>query len=157
MEGNCRLSFQKKYWEDFTIGEKIKTWAITVTEAHLVNWAGLTMDYFPIHMDSVYAKNNTTFGERVAHGPLTFALSIGLLGSTGFLGDSVIAWLGLQNMKIPAPVFIGDTIHVVVEVIKKKETSKPGRGVTTMTYTIANQKGETVMVYDNVLLMNRKT
>ncbi len=156
MDGNCRLSFVEKWWDDFTIGEKIKTWAITVTEAHLLNWAGLTMDYFPIHMDSVYAKNNTIFGERVAHGPLTFALSIGLLGSTGFLGDSVIAWLGLENMKVSAPVFIGDTIHVVVEVIKKKETSKPDKGVTTLTYTIVNQHDKTVMVYDNLLLMRRK-
>ena len=154
LEEKCHVSFQKKHWEDFFVGEKIKTWAITVTETHLVNWAGVTMDYYPIHMDAEYAKKGH-FGQRVAHGPLTFALSIGLLGSTGFLGDSVISWLGLQNMKIPAPVFIGDTISVMVEVIDKKETSNLARGVAIMRYTILNQEGKSVMVYDSVLLMKR--
>lgn len=154
MEGKCQVSFQKKHWEDFLVGEKIKTWSITVTEAHLVNWAGLTMDYYPIHMDAEYAKKGD-FGKRVAHGPFTFALSIGLLGSTGFLGDSVIAWLGLQNMKIPAPVFIGDTISVNVEVIEKRETSNVNRGVAILRYTIVNQEGKSVMVYESILLMKR--
>lgn len=155
MEDNVKVSFQKKFWEDFSIGEKIKTWSITVTEAHLVNWAGLTMDYYPIHMDVEYAKKGH-FGQRVVHGPLTFALSVGLLGSTGFLGDSVISWLGLQNMKIPAPVFIGDTINVNVEVIEKRETSKANKGLGILRYSIFNQEDKLVMVYENLLLMKRR-
>lgn len=147
---------QEKYWESFTIGEKIRTWSITVTETHLVNWAGLTMDFFPFHMDKEYAKK-THFGQRVAHGPLTFALSIGLLGSTGFLGDAIIAWLGLENMRIPAPVLIGDTITVEVEVKEKKETKKPQNGVTVMHYKILNQDNVCVMEFDNLFLMRRKT
>jgi acyl dehydratase len=150
-----RSTLEEKFWEDFSIGEKIRTWSITVTESHLVNWAGLTMDFYPLHMNKEWAKN-THFERRVAHGPLTFALSIGLLGSTGFLGDSVLGWLGLENMKIPAPVFIGDTITVEVEVKEKRETSKPEKGVTLMTYTILNQDGVKVMEYDNVFLMKRK-
>lgn len=146
---------QQKFWEDFTVGEKIRTWSITVTETHLVNWAGLTMDFFPLHMDEEYAKKGN-FGRRVAHGPLTFALSIGLLGSTGFLGDSIIGWLGLEKMRIPAPVFIGDTITLEAEVKEKRETKKPQNGVTIMHYTILNQKGACVMEFDNLFLMRRR-
>lgn len=152
----CCKSFQEKYWDDFVLGEKVKTWSITMTESHLVNWAGLTMDFFPIHMDAEYAKKGP-FGQRIVHGPLTFALSIGLLGSTGFLGDSVIAWLGLQNMKIQAPVLIGDTICVEVEVLEKRETSKIERGVSILKYTIINQESKTVMSYESMLLMKRRT
>ncbi len=155
MKDRQHKSFQEKYWEDFSVGETMTTWSITITETHLVNWAGLTMDFFPIHMDAEYASK-FHFGQRVAHGPLTFALSIGLVGSTGFLGDGVIAWLGLQNMRIPAPVLIGDTITVTAEVSEKKETSKANKGVLVMRYRIVNQKGITVMEYDNLLLMKRK-
>ncbi len=150
-----RNFMQQKCWEDFTVGEKIRTWSITVTETHLVNWAGLTMDFFPLHMDEEFAKK-ANFGRRVAHGPLTFALSIGLLGSTGFLGDSLIGWLGLENMRVPAPVFIGDTITVEVEVKEKRETRKAQNGVTIMRYTILNQKGVCVMEFDNLFLMRRR-
>lgn len=57
----------KKYWEDFKIGEEVTTQSITITDAHLVNWAGLTMDFYPLHMDEEYAIK-TTFKGRIAHG-----------------------------------------------------------------------------------------
>ena len=53
-EGGIKM--EKKYWEDFTAGEEVTTQSITITDAHLVNWAGLTMDFYPLHMDEEYAK-----------------------------------------------------------------------------------------------------
>ncbi len=145
-----------KYWNDFTLGQKIKTNGITVTESHVVTWAGLTMDFYPLHMDKEFAAK-TVFGERIVHGPLTFALAVGLLGQTGIAEDSVIAWLGVDNMRIPAPVKIGDTIHVEVEVTELRETKRPEQGFTKMCYTILNQRAETVMVFDMKFLMHRRT
>jgi acyl dehydratase len=45
-----------KYWEDFKVGDEVTTSSITITDAHLVNWTGLTMDFYPLHMDEEYAK-----------------------------------------------------------------------------------------------------
>jgi itaconyl-CoA hydratase len=146
----------KKYLDDFKVGDRIVTQAITITDAHLVSWAGLTMDFYPLHMDEEFAKS-TPFGTRIAHGPLIFAMAIGLAYLQGFYEDSIIAWLGLENMRIPLPTRVGDTIRVEVEVKEKRDTSKPERGIGIFTYKIKNQKDEVVMIYDNLLLMHNRT
>jgi len=146
---------QKKYGDDFKIGETFTTAAITVTEAHLVNWAGLTMDYYPIHIDKEIASQSQ-FGERIAHGPLIFALAVGLLGMSGYAQDSVIAWLGANNMKMLAPVKIGDTIHVETEVTDQKATKDPAKGVQTWRYTVVNHRGEKVMVFDYLMMFHMR-
>jgi acyl dehydratase len=138
---------RSKYGDDFSIGDVYTTAAITVTETHLVNWAGLTMDFYPLHMDKEYAAK-TEFGERLAHGPLIFGMAVGLVSMAGFGGDAAVAWLGVDNMKMTAPVKIGDTVRVIVEVTDKQETSKPDKGIQTWRYTVKNQRDETVMVFD---------
>ena len=144
-----------KYGDDFNKGDVYTTAAITVTETHVVNWAGLTMDFYPLHMDREYAAK-TAFGERLAHGPLIFALAVGLVGSAGFAGDSAIAWLGADRMKMLGPVKIGDTVHVIVEVIDKRGTSKPERGVQTWRYTVKNQQDVSVMVFDYTMMFHMR-
>jgi len=145
----------EKFWEDFSVGDKVTSMAITVTEAHLVTWAGLTMDYYPLHMDKEYAAG-TPFKERIAHGPLTFALAVGLMGTTGYAKDSVIAWLGVNDMRIPAPVKIGDTIRLNAEITELRETKNPDQGLTVMRYEVVNQRDETVMTFDMKFLMHRR-
>jgi len=144
-----------KYGDDFNVGDIYTTSSITVTEAHLVNWAGLTMDFYPLHMDKEYASK-TTFGERIAHGPLIFAMAVGLVGMAGFAGDSAIAWLGVDNMKMLAPCRIGDTITVVVEVIDKQDTSKPEKGIQVWRYSVKNQREETIMVFDYKMMFHMR-
>ncbi len=143
-----------KFWEDFSIGDEVATQSITITEAHLVNWAGLTMDYYPLHMDEEYAKN-TIFRGRVAHGPLIFSMAIGLMYLSGIYGNSILAWLGVEDMKIPVPVRIGDSIRVRARVSAKRETRNPERGVTKFHWEVTNQRDETVMSLDYVLMMHR--
>lgn len=144
-----------KYGDDFEVGDIYTTACITVTETHVVNWAGLTMDFYPLHMDKEYAAK-TEFGERLVHGPLIFALAVGLVGSAGFAGDSAVAWLGADKMRMLAPVRIGDTVTVVVEVIEKKPTSKPNRGVQVWRYTVKNQRHEPVMVFDYTMMFHMR-
>ena len=145
-----------KYGDDFSIGDVYKTAAITVTETHLVNWAGLTMDFYPLHMDKEYAAK-TEFGERLAHGPLIFGRAVGLVSMAGFGGDAAVAWLGVDKMKMTAPVKIGDTIRVIVEVTDKQETSKPDKGIQTWRYTVKNQRDEPVMVFDYKMMFHMRT
>ena len=145
----------EKFWEDFSVGDKVTSMAITVTEAHLVTWARLTMDYYPLHMDKEYAAR-TPFKERIVHGPLTFAMAVGLMGMTGYAKDSVIAWLGVDNMRIPAPVKIGDTIRLHVEITELRETKNPDQGFALMRYEVVNQLEEPVMTFDMKFLMHRR-
>jgi acyl dehydratase len=145
----------EKFWEDFSVGDKVSSMAITVTEAHVVTWAGLTMDFYPLHMDKEYAAR-TPFKERIVHGPLTFAMAVGLMGMTGYAKDSVIAWLGVDNMRIPAPVKIGDTIRLHVEITELRETKNPDQGFALMRYEVVNQREEPVMTFDMKFLMHRR-
>ncbi len=144
-----------KYYEDFKLGDETTTMGITVTETHIVLWSGLTMDFYPLHTDKEYAAK-TVFKERLVHGPLTFALAVGLVGRTNVAEDSVIAWLGADNMKIPAPVKIGDTIHVRARVTELRKGKKPSQGYMKMCYEVVNQRDETVMVFDMNFLMHRR-
>ncbi len=144
-----------KYGNDFNVGDIYTTAAITMTEAHVVSWAGLTMDFYPLHMDREYAARSQ-FGERLVHGPLIFAMSVGLVGSAGFAGDSAIAWLGVDNMRMLAPVMIGDTITVTVEVMEQIPTSDPKKGIQVWRYTVLNQREEKVMQHDYKMMFHMR-
>ncbi len=111
------------------------------------------MDFYPLHVDKEYAAKSQ-FGERLVHGPMIFAMAVGLVGSAGFAGDSAIAWLGVNNMKMYAPVKIDDTIRVEVEVVDKRETKNPKQGIQTWKYTIKNQRDETVMDLDYKMMFH---
>lgn len=146
---------ETKNWEDFKKRDEVWSIRLTITEAHLTLWGHLTLDLYPLHMDESFASK-TVFGRRIAHGPLIFSLGAGMISSTGLYGDSVIAWLGVENMRIPRPVFIGDTIRAKGSVLEKKETSKPDRGLMKVQYEIFNQNDEPVMAYDLVFLIRRR-
>lgn len=145
-----------KNWEDFQEGHEVRSIRLTITEAHLTLWGHLTLDLYPLHMDEDFARK-TVFARRIAHGPLIFSLGAGMISSTGFYGDSVMAWLGVENMHIPKPVFIGDTIQAKGSVLEKKETSKQDRGLLTTRYEIFNQDDDLVMAYDLIFLIRRKS
>jgi len=144
-----------KTYEDFPIGQHFTTTRRTVTETDIVNFACLTGDFYPLHMDQVYAET-TPFKTRIAHGPLTFALAVGLMGQTGFLADSLIAFLGADGLRFHGPVRPGDTLHVEAQVVDHRETSKPDRGITVMHYSVKNQRSEEVMTVDMKFLMRRR-
>ena len=138
------------------IRDRYTTAAITVTETHVVNWAGLTLDFYPLHIDKEYAAK-TQFGQRLVHGPLIFGIAVGLVRTEGFAGDAAVAWIGVDNMKMLKPVFIDDTVKVVVEVLDKQKTSKPEKGIQVWRYTVKNQKDEDVMVFDYKMMFHMRT
>ncbi len=142
-------------WEDFPVGRAITTPHVTVTETHLVQFAGLTGDYYPIHTDAEWAARSP-FKQRIAHGPLTFALAVGLMYQSQAYGDAILAWLGADQVRASAPVFIGDTVHVVATVTGSRRSKDPSRGVVTLNYTVRNQRGEDVMAFAFTLLMRSR-
>lgn len=144
-----------RYWEDFAEGMHLQTRGMTVTEAHIVNWANLAGDWLPLHVDQ-HAAAQSAFKSVVSHGPLTLALALGLVVQTGFFGDGVIAWLGLDEVRAARPVFPGDTIYVSVVVLDHVLTSKPGRGRLRLRYEVLNQHDEVVMTFTSSLLVRRR-
>ena len=143
-----------KYFEDFSVGESFTTRARTITETDIVTFAGLSGDYNPLHTDEVFARE-TPFGRRIAHGLLGLSVQSGLSQGLGITEGTTLAFLGLTwNFK--APIFIGDTIHVVQSVDEKRKTSKPERGIIVFGCKVVNQHGETVQDGTKTLMIRRK-
>jgi acyl dehydratase len=137
-------AFQGMYFEDFEVGQQVRSPGRTITEADIVAFAGLSGDFNGIHTDSEYAQK-TNFGQRVAHGLLGLSIASGLLVRTGVLEGTVIAFREIKEWKFSQPIFIGDTIHVLLEVVEKKALPRLGGGSLLLGINVQNQSDETVM------------
>ncbi len=133
-----------RYFEEFQVGERIVTAARTVTEADVVAFAGLSGDYNPIHTDAEFAAQ-TPFGRRIAHGLLVTSIASGLAMQTGFLEGTTLAFREIREWKFVKPVFIGDTVHVVITVEKTRAMRRLGGGAVDFRLEVRNQHGDTVM------------
>lgn len=133
---------QGLYFEDFNVGDTIETVGRTITEADIVNFAGISGDFYRLHTDEEYAKT-TMFGTRIAHGLLVLSIATGLAMRLGFMEGTVEAFMGLE-WQFRRPVFIGDTVRVQAEVAEKKPMKRLGGGLVTLNVKVVNQKGETV-------------
>ena len=131
-------------FEEHSIGARYRTLARTVSETDIVTFVNLCGFTEPLFVDMEYVARESVFKRRVAPGALTFALSEGLVIQTGLIHGTGMAYLG-GELRLVAPVLEGDTIHVDVEIVDKRETSKPDRGVVTYQHRILNQRGETVL------------
>lgn len=143
------------YWEEWEAGAEFESPARTVTEADIVAFAGLSGDYNPLHVDEEYCKT-TVFGGRIAHGPLVYAIAAGLLFQLHLYDDTLIAFLGFENLKFTKPVKPGDTIRARIKVLDKRETSRPDRGVMRRQLQVLNQRGEVVQEGIQAFLLKRK-
>jgi acyl dehydratase len=145
---------KKIFFEDFEIGDEFVTPGRTVTEADVMSFAGLTGDYNRIHTDAEYTKSSM-FGERIAHGLLGLSLVNGLKYRTDYDSDGVLAFLGL-TWKFSRPIRFGDTIHAVIQISAKRETSKPDRGIMIQTIQVLNQRDEVVQEGEFTSMIKRR-
>jgi 3-hydroxybutyryl-CoA dehydratase len=143
-----------KTFEDFALGDVVQTRGRTIEAADLHAFAGLTGDHYPLHVDEEYAKA-TRFGTRIAHGPLTFSIAVGLVGMTNYYGDAIVALLEIKSLRALKPVVPGDTISVLAEVVGHDEGDNPKYGTLTVLYTVRNQQEEDVMQFTQVMLARR--
>ena len=132
------------FFEDFQPGQTVKSVGRTITEHDIVTFAGLSGDFNQIHTDAEFAKS-TPFGQRIAHGLLGLAIASGLAVQTGILGVNVVAFREVGEWKFVKPVFIGDTIHVEMEVMEVKAFPRLGTGSVTLSVHVDNQSNETAM------------
>jgi len=143
-----------KYFEDFELNSTEKSRGRTITEADIVNFAGLSGDFVELHMNAVHAAEGP-FGQRIAHGALVFSVSTGLMVQMSDINDTVLAFYGLDKLRFTRPVFIGDTIHVV-KMVLAKSLKAPGRGLVTFDTAVLNQRDEPVLVFQDKLLVKAR-
>lgn len=137
-------------YEEFRQGQSWVTQARTVTEADVVTFCGVSGDYNPLHSDEEYCRG-TPFGTRIAHGPLSMSMAIGLMSQLNLINGTAMALLNL-NWDFRGPVRLGDTIHARVSTDAVRPT-KSGNGVVTLRFKVMNHKNEMVQEGTATLLM----
>lgn len=147
----------RKYFEDLRIGETLITARRTITEADVVNFAGISGDHFYAHTDELAARRSL-FERRVAHGYFVISAAAGLFVDPG--EGPVLANYGLESLRFVKPVYPGDTIRVRLTVKQKtaKDTPPGGipQGVVAWDVEVANQQEEPVAVYTILTLVRRR-
>ena len=129
------------YFDDLSVGQEFESQGRTVTEADIVNFAGLSGDFNPIHVDHEFAKT-TPFRRPIAHGLLVLGIGSGL--GTMAPPMRTLAFLALREWHFRAAVFIGDTIRIRTKVLNKEERARGRRGVITWQRQVLNQEGKVV-------------
>jgi acyl dehydratase len=144
---------RRRFFEDYEVGEVRETHGRTITETDFVIHAGHTGDFFPHHMDAE-AMKASPFGQRIAHGTMTFAIGIGLTASEI---NPLAFTYGYERLRFPKPVFIGDTIRTRLTVTEvSPDPKRPGHGRVVETCEVVNQRGEVVLACQHVLLAERR-
>jgi acyl dehydratase len=131
-------------YDQHVVGAVHRTLARTVSETDIVTFVNLCRFTEPLFMDMEYVARESVFGRRAAPGALTFALSEGLIMQTGLIHGTGMAFLG-GEIRVVAPVLQGDTIRVEVEIVDKRETKKPDRGIVTYRHRVLNQRDEVTL------------
>ncbi|CAN5251380.1 MaoC family dehydratase [soil metagenome] len=145
-----------RYFEDWTVGDRLAhEIRRTVTETDNLLFSVMTHNPQPLHLDSEAAKASE-FGRILVNGTFTFALMIGLSVGDTTLG-TLVANLGYDKLVMPAPVFIGDTMHAETEVTALKDSrSRPTAGLVTFTHKLLNQRDEVVCSCLRTALVSRR-
>jgi len=142
------------YFEDYVVDAVMISRGRTITEADIVNFAGLSGDFVELHMNEEYAKRGP-FGRRIAHGALIFSISTGLMVQMSGNQEAIVAFYGVDKLRFVAPVFIGDTIHVSQRVTEKALKNSE-RGVIALEMTVLNQDQKPVVVYTSRLMVKTR-
>lgn len=142
------------WFDDAAVGMRFTTAGRTITEADVVNFAGISGDFHELHTNAELMAASP-YGQRIAHGPLILSIVVGLRGRLGIFDDTIIAFAEIRSWRFAAPVFIGDTIHAVNEIVELRETSKSDRGIMVQKVDVLNQHGRIVQTGEMVNMCKR--
>ena len=145
-----------RYFEDFIVGDTYKHWpGRTITAADNTWFTLLTMNQHPLHFDEEYAKR-TEFGRPLVNSTLTLAIVVGM--SVADVSQNAVANLGWTDIRMPAPVFNGDTLYAESTVLDKRDSkSRPTQGIVNVATRAWKQDGTTVMTFKRSVLVPKKT
>src|SRR2546426_8644177 len=145
------MAMLDRWYDELEVGQSETYPGVTVTEAHIVNFASFSGDWNALHMDDEFARSGP-FGQRIAHGFLTIVL---MNGRVPMAPGRVSAFYGIDKLRFTGPVFIGDTIHLDMTVEAKHDRG-PG-GIVTFGQVVRKQSGEAVVKGQIKVLMNKLT
>ena len=150
-----REGWQGRFFEDFEVGDIYEhPLGRTVTTTDNLWFTLLTQNTAPIHVDHNYAAQ-TEFGKPLVDSTFTLALVTGQ--SVGDVSQNVFANLGWDEVRLPAPVFEGDTIYSTSEVLERRESkSRPNVGVLTVKTTGFNQEGTVVITFERTVMIYKR-
>jgi acyl dehydratase len=140
------------YFEDYEVGQTHTTLGRTITEADIVIHGGQIGDLYPHHLDEEWSRKGP-FGARIAYGTLVFSIASGLISHD--VNPASFSY-GYDRLRFVRPVFIGDTISVVLEVTDTRDDPKRAdRGFVHEQATVMNQRGETVTAFTHIAVVER--
>lgn len=145
--------FRGKNFDQFELSDEFETASRTITEADVAQFAGLSGDYNPLHTDEEFMKSGP-FKGRIAHGMLLASVATGQANQLGIFEGTSLAVLSI-TLKFTNAVRFGDTVRTILTCKEKKESSKPDRGTATFDVRMLNQRNETVMESQWVVLLKR--
>lgn len=150
-----KKGWQGRFFEDFEVGDLyVHPLGRTITQTDNIWFTLLTQNTAPIHFDQHYAAQ-TEFGKPLVDSTLTLALTTGQ--SVTDVSQNVFANLGWDEVKLPHPVFEGDTIYSQSEVLeKRKSKSRPNIGIVTVKTTGYNQEGKAVITFRRTLMVYKR-
>ena len=144
-----------RVFEEFTVGDVYEHRpGRTISEADNTWFTLLTMNQHPLHFDAAYAAKSE-FGRPVVNSCLTLSIVAGM--SVADVSQQAIANLGWTDIKLTAPVFVGDTVYAESEVLAKRESkSRPNQGVVTVRTTGRKADGTVFMSYERTVLVPKQ-
>ena len=145
------------YFDEFEIG-RVFTHAIrrTVTETDNVLFSTMTHNPAPLHLDQEYMRTQSEFGKPLMNSFFTLGLIVGISINDTTLGTTV-ANLGLEDVRFPSPLFVGDTVHVQTEVVAMRPSrSRPTNGILTLEHRGYNQHDVLIATCRRNVLMLRR-
>lgn len=155
MVAGHRTRREGRYFEDFQVGDVYEhSHGRTITEADNVWFSLLTMNANPLHVDSAYAAQ-TEFGRPLVNSAFTLALVVGL--SVEDISENAVANLGWDAVRLPVPVFAGDTVYAESEVLEKRESaSRPEAGIVRFRTRGYNQDGRVVIEFERTVMIYKR-
>ena len=140
-----------RYFEDFTVGDIYEHRpGRTMTETDNIQYTLLTMNTHPLHFDTEYCRH-TEFGKPLMNSAFPLSVVVGM--SVSDVSQKAIANLGWNNIRLTAPVFIGDTLYAESEVLEKRPSkSRPQQGIVTVRTTGIKQDGTVIMTFERSVL-----
>lgn len=151
-----------KYFDDFSVGENFVTSRRTLTEYDVEAFCNLTWFNLSMFFDEIYATEEMPFRGRVFPGPFIISLAVGLFMKLGFYERSIIALLGIENMKFKASLRAGDTMQVHVSILSVKESKTyDDRGILSLRFSvfkvISVSEKELIMTFDMAHMLKKKS
>ncbi len=155
----AELTSANNYYEDFEVGQVIRhARGKTVTEMDNVLITNMVMNTAQAHFDEHFMKDFMPdvpgFQTRVVYGGVNFSMVMGLAGQD--TGEQVIAELGLDRVRLRAPVHHGDTLYAYSEVLEKQNSDRGDAGIVTFRHFGVNQNDVLVFEGDRKVLMKRR-